>query len=306
LVSVLDTATVRFAAVRLDVRAMVPAIVSVAKDWLAPIAMVRLVPVKVTEEPVDVNAVIDDESHDPATAIEARSKTRVAEPVDVTLPLKITVVPVRLSAPDHVTLEEKVVLTPGITVRLKIGCVIRMEPPDALTTRVEVPAVKAPAEVSIDRIVMVLLPAVSVPPPATSRLAPPVMSFPDVVRVPSMERVPSTSMALFCVTVPEMVRLWNPFEASRVRRDLAAPDKVTVLEPFVNVAPTPDVSQLPLTVQAPPVSVMVPEMPAFIVTSAAETVEAFATRIPESPTAMEPPVKERFAVASVVVDPAPS
>ena len=299
-------ATVRFAPVRFDLRATLPAIVSVAKDWLAPIAMVRLVPVKVTEEPVEVNAVTDDESHDPAMAIEAKSKTRVAEPVEVTLPLKVTVVPVRVSAPDHVTLEEKVVLTPGITVRLKIGCVTRMEPPDALTTRVEVPAAKAPAEVSIDRIVMVLPPAVSVPPPATSRLAPPVMSFPDVVRLPSMARVPSTSVALFCVTVPEMVRLWKPFEASRVRSVLAAPDKVTVLESFVNVAPTPEVSQLPLTVQAPPVSVMVPEVPPFIVTSAAETVEAFATRIPESPTAMEPPANERFAVASVVVDPAPS
>src|SRR5437870_4471159 len=181
-------ATVRFAAVRFDLRATLPAIVSVAKDWLAPIAMVRLVPVKVTEEPVEVNAVTDDESHDPAMAIEAKSKTRVAEPVEVTLPLKVTVVPARVSAPDHGRLE----------------------------------------------------------------------------------------------------------------------DKVTVLESFVNVAPTPDVSQLPLTLQAPPVSVMVPEVPPFIVTSAAETVEAFATRIPESPTAMEPPVKERFAVASVVVDPAPS
>ncbi len=196
-VRVLDTATVRFAAVRFDVRAAVPAIVSVAKDWLAPIAMAWLVPVKVTEEPVDVNVVTDDESHDPTMAIEAKSKTRIAEPVEVTLPLKVTVVAVRVSAPDHVTFEEKVVLTPGITVRLKIGCVIRMEPPDALTTRVEVPAVKVPAEVSIDRTVMVLLPAVSVPPPATSRLAPPVMSFPDVVSVPSMERVPSTSVALF-------------------------------------------------------------------------------------------------------------
>src|SRR5437762_9636737 len=179
--------------------------------------MVRLVPVKVTEEPLDVKVVTDDESHDPAMAIEARSKTRVAEPVEVTSPLKVTVVPVRASAPDHVTLEEKVVLTPGITVRLKIGCVIRMEPPDALTMRVEVPAVKAPAEVSIDRIVIVLLPAVSVPPPATSRLAPPVMSFPVVVSVPSMERVPSTSVALFCATVLEMVRLWKPLDRKSTR-----------------------------------------------------------------------------------------
>src|SRR3989440_9796320 len=244
---------------------MVPAIVSVAKDWLAPIAMAWLVPVKVTEEPVDANVVTDDESHDPAMAIEAMSKTRIAELVEVTLPLKATVVPVRVRAPDHVTLEEKVVLTPGITVRLKIGCVIRMEPPDALTTRVEVPAVKAPAEVSIDRIVMVLLPAVSVPPPATSRLAPPVRSFPDVVRVPSMERVPSTSVALFCVTVPEMVRSWNPFEASRVRSVLAAPDKVTVLEPFVNAAPMPDESQWPPTVQAPAVTVIGAEIAPSIV-----------------------------------------
>src|SRR5207245_3126720 len=128
-----------------------------------------------------------------------------------------------------------------------------------------VPAVEAPAQGSIDRIVMVLLPAVSVPPPATSRLAPPVMSFPDVVRVPSMERVPSTSVALFCVTVPEMVRLWNPFETSRVRRVLTAPDNVTVLEPFVNIAPMPDVSQLPLSVQAPPVGGVVAAVMACIV-----------------------------------------
>src|SRR3989475_5777789 len=40
---------------------MVPAIVSVAKDWLAPIAMAWLVPVKVTEEPVDANVVTDDD-----------------------------------------------------------------------------------------------------------------------------------------------------------------------------------------------------------------------------------------------------
>src|SRR5437879_9743066 len=110
---------VRFAAVRFDVRAMVPAIVSVAKDWLAPIAIAWLVPVKVTEEPVDVKVVTDDESHDPAMAIEARSKTRIAEPVEVTLPLEMTVVPARVSAPGHVTLDAEVALTSGTTVRLK-------------------------------------------------------------------------------------------------------------------------------------------------------------------------------------------
>src|SRR5436309_16048718 len=70
---------VRFAAVTFDLSAIVPAIVSVAKDWLAPIVIAWLVPVKVTEEPVDVKVVTDDESHDPAMAIEARSKTRRSE-----------------------------------------------------------------------------------------------------------------------------------------------------------------------------------------------------------------------------------
>src|SRR3989442_13218456 len=100
---------------------MVPAMVSVAKDWLAPIAMVRLVPVKVTEEPVDVNVVTDDESHDPAMVIEAMSKTRVAEPVEAPLPLKMTVIPVRVSAPDHVTLEEEGGATPGIAVSRRVA-----------------------------------------------------------------------------------------------------------------------------------------------------------------------------------------
>src|SRR5438445_11221393 len=101
---------VRFAAVTFDVRATVPAIVSVAKDWVAPIAMAWLVPVKVTEEAGDVDVATDDESHDPAMAIEAKSKTRIAEPVDVTVPLEVTVVPVRLSSPDYVQLAEQVVL----------------------------------------------------------------------------------------------------------------------------------------------------------------------------------------------------
>jgi hypothetical protein len=262
--------------------------------------------VKITEDPADENVVADVVSHEPAMEMDAVSSVRAAEPEELKLPSNTIVVPVRVSVPDHVTFDEKVVLIPAITVRLKIGCGIRIDPPDALTTRVEVPAVNPPAEVSIDRIVIVLPPAVSAPPPATTRLAPPVMLFPDVVRVPLTERFPPTSIGVFCVMVPEIVKLRNPLEASRVRMVLAAPDRVTVLEPFVNVAPTPDVSQLPLTFQAPLVSRIAPEVPPFIVTSTAETVEAFAARIPESPTAIEPPVKERFAVASVVVDPAES
>src|SRR5881396_4416712 len=126
-----------FVTVRFDVRAMVLAIVSVANDWPAAIAIVWLAPVKVTEESVGKSVVADDVSQDPAMEIEAKSKIRTADPVELTLPLKVIVVPVRVSVPDHVTFEEKVVLTPGITVRLKIDCVIRIGPPDAFTTMVE-------------------------------------------------------------------------------------------------------------------------------------------------------------------------
>src|SRR6267143_350860 len=279
LVSVADAATVRFVAVKFDVRTRVPAIVSAANDWLAANAIVWFVPVNVTEEPADEKVVADDVSQEPAMEIEARPKVRTAGPVELRLPLKMIVVPVRVSVPDHVTFDEKVVLIPGITVRLKIGCVIRIDPPDALTTMVELAAAKAPAEVSIARTVMLLPPAVSAPPLPTVRFAPPVMLFPDVVRVPVISRFPPTSVALFCVTVPEIVRLWNPLEASRVRMVLTAPDMMIVLVPFVNVAPTPDVSQLPPTVQAPVVSVMVPDVPPLIVTFTADTVEPFAMRI---------------------------
>src|SRR2546426_579938 len=48
------------------------------------------------------------------------------------------------------------------------------------------------------------------------------------------------------------------------------------------------------------------EVPPVNVTSATATLDAFAVRIPELPTAGDPPVKERFDVASVVVDPAES
>jgi len=49
--------------------------------------------------------------------------------------------------------------------------------------------------------------AVSVPPPDTVRLAPPVMSFPEVVRAPVIDRALLTSTALLCVIVPETIRL---------------------------------------------------------------------------------------------------
>src|SRR5437867_12138199 len=82
------------------------------------------------------------------------------------------------------------------------------------------------------------------------------------------------------------------------------PDIVTVLFPRANVEPAPEVSHCPLTVQDPLVRVSVPEAPPVNMTSTTATLAALAVRIPELPTARDPPVKVRFDVASVVVDPA--
>lgn len=84
-----------------------------------------------------------------------------------------------------------------------------MEPPDVPTTTVEVPTVKvAPAvDVSMERIVIEELPADRVPVAERVRLDPPVMLLFDVVRLPVMLKVLLTSMALFCVIVPLIVKL---------------------------------------------------------------------------------------------------
>ncbi|HYR81761.1 MAG TPA: hypothetical protein VEN80_05610, partial [Thermoplasmata archaeon] len=68
------------------------------------------------------------------------------------------------------------------------------------------------------------------------------------------------------------------------------PDIVTVLVPRANVEPAPDVSHRPFTVQDPLVRVSVPDVPPVIVTSTTATLDAFAMRIPELPTARDPPV----------------
>jgi len=144
------------------------------------------------------------------------------------------------------------------------------------------------------------------PPPEIVRLAPPVMLFPEVVSVPVTDSEPLTASAVFCVTVPEMTRLRNPLFASRVATLAEVPDIVTVLAPEANVEPAPDVSHCPLTIQDPLVRVSDPEAPPVIVTSVTATLDAFAMRAPELPTPRDPPVRERFDVASVVDEPAES
>jgi hypothetical protein len=82
---------------------------------------------------------------------------------------------------------------------------------------------------------------------------------------------------------------------------LAAPAKVTVDVPFVKMDPPPDVSQLPLTVQVPDVSAIVPDVPPVIVTLATLTVEAPALSVAPLFTVKLPPVSARFAVARVAL-----
>src|SRR5256712_12309132 len=117
------------------------------------------------------------------------------------------------------------------------------------------------------------------------------MLFPDVVSLPVTDSVPRTSSAVFCVIVPETTKLLNPLVASRVATLADVPDILTVLVPRANVEPAPDVSHCPLTVQDPLVRVSVPDAPPVNVTSTTATLAAFAVRIPELPTARDPPVK---------------
>src|SRR5437899_11832478 len=121
------------------------------------------------------------------------------------------------------------------------------------------------------------------------------MLLPAVEGLHVTDSVPRTTRAVFCVMVPEMTRLLNPLVASRVATLADVPDIVTVLVPRANVEPAPDVSHCPFTVQDPLVRVSVPDVPPVIVTSTTATLDAFAMRTPELPTARDPPVRERFA-----------
>ena len=104
------------------------------------------------------------------------------------------------------------------------------------------------------------------------------------------------------VAVPaEMVRSSNVLSAASIVM-LAVASKVTMPVPCVYVDPTPDVSQLPETVHAPVVTVMIPDAPPVIVTLASVAVVAFAVRMPPLPTFSAPVLRPRPAVASSVVD----
>ena len=140
-------------------------------------------PVNVTVDPDEIREATDAVVQEPSIRIVAVLMLRLAGPADNRSPERATVAPVQMSTPDHVRFETKVVPMPGFTVRLPRGCGMLMDPPDAFTTTVEVPAVNSPAEVSIDWTVIVLPFATSTPPAetvtvaaVTARFAPEVLS----------------------------------------------------------------------------------------------------------------------------------
>src|SRR3989449_10443934 len=169
IVSTSELVTVGVSAVRSDPRATVPAMVNVANRWPAPRVIVPLPPVNVTAESIDARVAAEEVSHDPAMESVEVPRLRTAGPLEVRLPSKMDVELVSISAPDQVMLEAKVVLIPGLTTMSCRVCVTLMEPPEMLTTTVEVPAANAPAGVLSDRTVRMLAFAVGAPPTSALR-----------------------------------------------------------------------------------------------------------------------------------------
>lgn len=146
----------------------VPETVSAAKPWVAARVIDLAAPVRVTEEPVEVNPVADEVFQTPATLSVAEPKASVAAPADARSEANVAVVPVRVSVPDQVIADAKVVVTADETVRLLRVCGMFVVPPEAFTTTVDVPTVNVPRWVSIEV-------TVSVDPLAT--IEPPALTF---------------------------------------------------------------------------------------------------------------------------------
>src|SRR5207245_4616205 len=172
---------------------------------------------------------------------------------------------------------------------------------------VAAPKLKYPAAAMLTFPVMVFVPAApAVIPPAmfAARVATVNVKVPLARTEPAFTvNVPDTSTRPDWVTAPaaETTRLLKLLLAFRMAM-FATPVIVTVLVPFVNTEPAPLVSRLPLLVNEPVVSVIVPLVPPVIATLDTVTVDALAVRIPPLPTLSAPPVRPRLAVASAVVE----
>src|SRR5438093_923234 len=156
--------------------------------------------------------------------------------------------------------------------------------------------VRAPASLFVmSRLVTVTPPSTTEPPLLSERW---LKTTPNPVIVSVLPELMVSVLALPSESreiVPAMISVLKRFAAS-ILRVLPAPSIVTVLVPAVNVLPAPEVSQLPLTAQAPVVSVIVPvPVP---VTFATVTVDAFAVSVPDTER-FEPPEIAKFAVARV-------
>ena len=87
----------------------------------------------------------------------------------------------------------------------------------------------------------------------------------------------------------------------RMATVFAAPAKVTVEVPLVNVEPAPLVFQDPVTVHEPAVRMIVPDAPPAMVTSPTATDELPALNVAPLFTTRFPPLSERFAVDKVAL-----
>lgn len=209
--------TVRFVALSGVSWVRVPDTDTEANAWPAPRLTVFATPVKLTADKVAVKPVAEAVFQFPATVSVAEAKERDAAPEAMRSALKAGVEDVRVRVPEKVRLPPKLVETPLLTVRLATVWVTLIVPPEAFTTRVEVPGVKLPALVSTERTVIVDPFATRAPPAATVKVTAVTGRFAaDVDRVE--------------VPVPPWI-----VRAFATRRPLATRVNVAVVEPLLKV-----------------------------------------------------------------------
>jgi len=149
------------------------------------------------------------------------------------------------------------------------------------------PSAMAPLPVSVSPLNVRLCPVI------VRRAPSPMASVPRALSSEAREAVPLIVISL---------NAWPA--ASLIVED--GPVNATVEVPAFKVEPGPEVSQSPLTDQAPELKVIAPDALPVMDTSATLTADAPAVRAPPSPTDSAPPVSSRSAVARVVVAPPPA
>lgn len=291
-------------------RVYVPETVIAAKLCAAASVIVFAVPVNETVEPVAVKEVADEVFQVPATPSVDEPNARVAGPDDVRSDAKDAVPPVRTNVPVQVTAEAKVVLTPAFTVMLLRVCGTFTDPPEAPTTIVDVPAVKAPRWVSIEMIVIVLPFAVRAPFATTVTLTA-LMARPEALVFKVVTAAPPPTVKVPATTIPRVDRVNVAAEAPELNVTLLnslparlAPAKVIVwdADALNTIVPVPGL-------QDPEVlaSVQLPETVHVSDPKAMEDAAADTFTFPEIVTLPEvevraPPDRRRLPAVRVEVD----